>query len=145
MDLKCMTIPLKSGIVPSKVVLHFRRYKTPRYHFYHSFVTMNPLILYYRRQADRGREDIGPIYITPTFMQRGHGLGSILTGLFRTLRPIIWSGAKSMGKETLRALGREALRTGAVGRGRAGRPDHDQQHCYHQAPTVNQRLLLQLL
>jgi len=24
----------------------------------------------------------------------------------------------------------------AVGCGRAGRPDHDQQHCYHQAPTV---------
>ena len=33
----------------------------------------------------------------------------------------------------------------AVGRARAGRPDHDQQHCHHQAPTVNQRLLLQLL
>jgi len=33
----------------------------------------------------------------------------------------------------------------AVGRGRAGRPDHDQQHCYHHVPTVNQRLLLQLL
>jgi hypothetical protein len=32
------------------------------------------------------------------------------------------------------------------GRGRVGRPDHDdQQHCYHQAPTVKQRLLLQLL
>jgi hypothetical protein len=26
----------------------------------------------------------------------------------------------------------------------ADRPDHDQQHCYHQAPTVNQRLLLKL-
>jgi hypothetical protein len=26
-----------------------------------------------------------------------------------------------------------------------GRSDHDQQHCYQQAPTVNQRLLLQLL
>jgi hypothetical protein len=26
-----------------------------------------------------------------------------------------------------------------VGRGRT---DHDQQHCYHHAPTVNQRLLL---
>jgi hypothetical protein len=25
------------------------------------------------------------------------------------------------------------------------RPNHDQQHCYHYAPTVNQRLLLQLL
>ena len=24
----------------------------------------------------------------------------------------------------------------AVGRGRAGRPDHDQQNCYHHAPTV---------
>jgi hypothetical protein len=33
----------------------------------------------------------------------------------------------------------------AVGRGWAGRPDHDQQHCYHQALTVNQKLLLQLL
>ena len=36
----------------------------------------------------------------------------------------------------------------AVGRGRAGRagrPDHDQKHCYHQAPMVNQRFLLQLL
>jgi hypothetical protein len=28
--------------------------------------------------------------------------------------------------------------------GPAGRLDHDQQHCYHQAPTVNQWLLLQL-
>jgi len=35
-----------------------------------------------------------------------------LAGLFRTLRPILWSGAKSIGKETLKALGREALRTG---------------------------------
>jgi hypothetical protein len=32
--------------------------------------------------------------------------------LFRTLKPILWSGAKSIGKETLKALGREALRTG---------------------------------
>jgi hypothetical protein len=24
----------------------------------------------------------------------------------------------------------------AVGRGRAGRPEHDQQHCYHHAPKV---------
>jgi hypothetical protein len=28
-----------------------------------------------------------------------------------------------------------------VGRGRAGRSDHDQQHCYHHVSTVNQRLL----
>ena len=30
----------------------------------------------------------------------------------------------------------------AVGRGRT---DHDQQHCYHHVPTVNQRQLLQLI
>jgi len=33
----------------------------------------------------------------------------------------------------------------AVGRGRAGQSDHDQHHCYHHVPTVNQKLLLQLL
>jgi hypothetical protein len=35
----------------------------------------------------------------------------------------------------------------AVGRDRADRPDHDQQHCYHHVPTVHQRrlLLLQLI
>ena len=32
-----------------------------------------------------------------------------------------------------------------VGHGRSSWPNHDQQHCYHHAPTVNQRLLLQLL
>jgi hypothetical protein len=39
------------------------------------------------------------------------------------------------------ALPSELGGSSAVGRGRA---DHDQQHCYHHAPTVNQRLLLQL-
>jgi len=72
---------------------------------------MDPLVQYYRRQAGRGREDIGSIYSTPPFIQRGHGLGDVLAGLFRTLKPILWSGAKSIGKETLKALGREALRT----------------------------------
>jgi hypothetical protein len=33
----------------------------------------------------------------------------------------------------------------AVGRGRAGRRYHDQQHCYRHIPTVNQRLLQQIL
>jgi len=29
--------------------------------------------------------------------------------------------------------------------GPTGRTDHGQQHCYHHVPTVNQRLLLQLI
>ena len=32
-----------------------------------------------------------------------------------------------------------------VGRGLSGRTDHDQLHCYRQAPTVNQRRLRQLI
>jgi len=32
-----------------------------------------------------------------------------------------------------------------VVRGRSGRTDHDQQHCYHHVPTVNQRRLLHLI
>jgi len=73
---------------------------------------MDPLVQYYRRQAGRGREDIGSICSTPPFVRWRHGLGNVLAGLFRTLKPILWSGAKSIGKETLKALGREALRTG---------------------------------
>ena len=33
----------------------------------------------------------------------------------------------------------------AVGRGRSGRTDHDQQHCYHHVLTLNRRRLLQLI
>ena len=35
----------------------------------------------------------------------------------------------------------------AVGRGRSGpvRTDHEQRHCYHHVPTVNQRRLLQFI
>jgi len=32
-----------------------------------------------------------------------------------------------------------------VGRGRAGRPDHDQRNCCYYVPTVNQSRLLQLI
>jgi hypothetical protein len=74
---------------------------------------MDPLVQYYSLQAGRGRKDIGPIYSTQPFIQRGHGLGSILTGLFRTLRPILRSGAKSVGKKAFKALRRKALRTGS--------------------------------
>ena len=55
---------------------------------------------------------------------------------------------------TIRSLSTAAAASGlplegggsrVVRRGRAGRTDHDQQHCYHHAPTVNQRRLLQFI
>jgi hypothetical protein len=73
---------------------------------------MDPYVRYYLRQAGRGRDDFGPIYSHPPFMQRGHGIGNFLSGIFRNIRPMIWSGAKSIGKERVRTLGREALRIG---------------------------------
>ena len=84
----------------------------------HTVSRMTPLGQYYIRQAGggggrgRGESGIGPIYTISPFVQRGHGIGSFLSGLFRTVRPILWSGAKTLGRESVRALGREALRTG---------------------------------
>jgi ABC-type phosphate/phosphonate transport system ATPase subunit len=73
---------------------------------------MGPLIHYYKRQARNRRQIIGLIYTNPYFVQRGHGLGNVLLGLYTTLRPILWSCAKSVGNEAIKALGRETLRTG---------------------------------
>ena len=58
------------------------------------------------------------------------------------LMPIIRSSTTAVAAS---GLPLERGGSSAVGRDRAGRPDHDQQHCYHHVPTVNQRLLLQLL
>ena len=59
-----------------------------------------------------------------------------------SLMPIIRSSTTAVAAS---GLPLERGGSNAVGRGRAGRPDHDEQHCYHHVPTVNQRLLLQLL
>jgi len=67
-------------------------------------------VRYYLQPA--GREDIGPIHFYPPFVQRGHGIGSFLGGLFRSRKPVLWSGAKDLGKATFKAIGREVLRTG---------------------------------
>jgi hypothetical protein len=46
------------------------------------------------------------------------------------------SGVKQLQLQPL-ILTSERGDSSAVGSGRAGRPDHDQQHCYHHAITVN--------
>jgi len=73
---------------------------------------MDPLVRYYLHQAghgaagSQGRHDgIGPIYAAPPFLQRGYGIGSFLAGLWRMVRPVLWSGAKTVGRETLRTGG----------------------------------------
>jgi len=70
---------------------------------------MTPLGQYYIRQAGGGRgsdSGKGPIYSVPPFIQRGHGIGSFLRGLWRTVRPVQWSSAKSLGRKALRTGGK---------------------------------------
>ena len=42
----------------------------------------------------------------PPIYQRGYGIGSFLGGLWRMVRPIFWSGTKTVGRETLRTGGK---------------------------------------
>lgn len=54
---------------------------------------------YYSHQAGSG---IGIVYKGVPF-QRGHGIGSFLGGLFRSVIPLLSSGFKTVGKEALDA------------------------------------------
>jgi len=64
------------------------------------------------RGSKRGNSSIGPVYAIPPFIQKGRGIGNFLGGIFRFVRPLLWSGAKDLGRVTLKALGKEAMRTG---------------------------------
>jgi len=68
---------------------------------------MTPLGQYYIRQAGvgGGGRGIGPVYSVSPFVQRGHGIDSFLRELWRNVQPVLWSGAKSVGREVLRTGG----------------------------------------
>jgi len=56
---------------------------------------------YYVNQSGGGGE-IGPIYRASFRLQRGNGIGSFFRGLFRFVKPLLYSGAKAVGKEALK-------------------------------------------
>jgi hypothetical protein len=70
-------------------------------------ITNNQLVRYYLNQASRGSRNGGicPIYTVQPFIERGHGLGSFLSKLFRLVRLVFWSGVKSVGRESLHTGG----------------------------------------
>ena len=86
---------------------------------------MLPLEVYYLRQAGRGSGQndtgIGPIYSTTPYLRRGHGIGNVFGSLFPWIKPIFWSGAKALGRETLRT-GDKILRDIAENRSPEERP-----------------------
>lgn len=66
---------------------------------YNSSSVSCPYEHYYSHQAGSG---IGIVYKGVPF-QRGHGIGSFLGGLFRSVLPLLSSGLRTVGKETLHA------------------------------------------
>jgi hypothetical protein len=67
----------------------------------------DPLVRYYLQQAGRGglQNGIEHMYTVSPFLQRGSGIGSFLSGLFRMVRPVLWSDAKAVEREALRTSG----------------------------------------
>jgi len=67
---------------------------------------MDSLLRYYLHQAGRyNNHSIGTIYAAPPFLQSGYGISGFFAGVWRVVRPVLWSGAKTLGRETLRTGG----------------------------------------
>ena len=62
-------------------------------------------VLYTSSGGGGGERGIGPVYSVSPFVHRGHGIGIFLRGLWRIVRPVLWSGAKPLGREALRTGG----------------------------------------
>ena len=100
------------------------------------------LFQYYLNQACRGAHSgIGPIYSVPLFLQRGHGVGSVLSGLSPLVQPVLWSGVRAVGRETLRTGGK-ILSDLADNTAGDVRPRHIvAKHVSHSAQNLIQNLL----
>ena len=57
---------------------------------------------YYVHQGGGGGGEIGPVYRASFRVQKGNVIGSFFTGLFRFVKPLLYSVAKAVGKEALK-------------------------------------------
>jgi hypothetical protein len=57
---------------------------------------------YYSTQKGEGLADIGAIYRGPPFVQHGHGVGSIFSGLIRYMKPLFFSGMSALKDQSLK-------------------------------------------
>ena len=65
-------------------------------------VTMDRYIRYYVNQS--GGVEIGHVYRASFRVHRGNSLGSYFRGLFRIVKHLLYSGAKSVGQEALKTV-----------------------------------------
>lgn len=64
---------------------------------------MDHLTAYYVNQSGGRLANFGTFYSGSPYVQEGGGIGSFLGGLFRMIRPVLFSGAKALGRESLSA------------------------------------------
>jgi len=57
---------------------------------------------YYVNQSGVG--EIGPVYRASFRVQRGNVIGSFFRGLLLLVKPLLYSGAKAVGKEALKQV-----------------------------------------
>ncbi len=62
----------------------------------------DPYLAYYRRQQLQTGAGIDKVFRGAPY-QRGHGVGSFLGGMFRTITPLLKSGAATVAKEALKS------------------------------------------
>jgi hypothetical protein len=65
---------------------------------------MNRYTRYYVNQSGSGSGEIGPVCMASFRVQRGNGIGSFFRGIFRFVKPLLYSGAKAAGKEALKQV-----------------------------------------
>lgn len=51
---------------------------------------------YYSGQLGGGLSHIGALYVSPRVLQHGRGVGSFFASLFRTLKPLLFSGVNAI-------------------------------------------------
>jgi hypothetical protein len=59
---------------------------------------------YYINQSGNGSGEIGSVYRASFRVRRGKGVGTFFRGLFRFVKPLLYSGAKAVGKEALKLV-----------------------------------------
>jgi hypothetical protein len=64
---------------------------------------MDRYIQYYVNQSG-GDIDVGPVYMDSFRVEMGNGIGFFFRGLFRLVKPLLYSGAKAVGKEALKQV-----------------------------------------
>jgi hypothetical protein len=67
-------------------------------------VTLDRYTLYYVNQIGSGSGEIGPVYRASFRVQIGNGIGPFFRGLFHFVKPLLYSGAKAIGKEALKQV-----------------------------------------